>query len=111
MTSLTVIYSERESPFPPVYPLPLVCQLEFDHEFTEGTGVFGVAECYRDEILMRVAEARYSEFVGEMQKLKPYRARLEQEKRDTAIAEFAAGLELHFAFVGPGEVAMDWRDV
>lgn len=98
MTHLTVIVSETSSPIPPVYPRPLIYELEFDHEFARGEGIFGVAYEYREEILRRVAEERYYDLVEK------------EEPDEDVIQGIADGLELHFAFVGPCELVMDWRD-
>lgn len=99
-TVLTVIVREVTSPFPPCYPHPLIYDLEFDHEFTAGDGIFGVAEVYKDEILRRVAEERVNEIAG---------ARQNTSEEETAVRGIMRGLELIFAFVGPAEICMDWR--
>jgi hypothetical protein len=102
-THLTVILLEEESPFPPEYPEPLIYDLEFNHRFEEGDGIFGVASVYREEILRKAAEARYDDIVD----ISPAAADRPYEE---VVEEIADGLRLLFAFEGPCELVMDWRD-
>jgi hypothetical protein len=99
-TLLTVIVSERTSPFPPVSPWPLIYDLDFSLRFEHGDGVVGVSAAYHDEILQRVAEERLNEIGAGM---------FEPASRDNLDA-IKAGLELHFAFAGPTEIVADWRE-
>jgi hypothetical protein len=101
--TLTIIVSERISPYPPVAPWPLVYEIEFEHEFEYGDGVPGVSERYHDEILQRVAEERYREIaVNEFERAAAV--------RELIVEKIKNGLELHLAIVGPAEIAMDWRE-
>lgn len=100
--TITVIVSEETSPFPPAAPWPLIFDLEFDHWFERGDGLSAVSEEYQDEILQRVAEERYDEIGADMFDL-PDRDLL-------SVESIKSGLKLHFALVGPAEVAMDWRE-
>ena len=89
--TITVIILEKDSPKPPVYPLPLIYELDFDHDFERGNGIFGIAEEYKEEILTRVAEERCGELgIDDIEAAKE-------------------GIQLCFALTDIADICMDWR--
>lgn len=91
MPVITVVVTEETSPFPPVYPEPLIY-------------VMDVADpTDRDEVLNNIAILRYSELGGEHgdDGLTP--------DEDVELNAVREGLKIHFAFAGDVPTFVDYR--
>jgi hypothetical protein len=94
LRKITVVVSERESPFPPVSPWPLIYDLEVPADGVIGEDPF----MDYDSLLRQVADIRYNELVGD------------DEEQDVEVLDaILDGLELHFAFEGDIRTIADWR--
>lgn len=90
---ITVAVLERDSPFPPAYPFPLLYTIVVPHDWT-------FDKCDDSAILRQIAEIRYDELgcIGD-----------HDRASSILIDEIMNGLELLFAFEGDIPTVGDWR--